>query len=238
MQIFKCVIVDDEIPNLAYLRALCDDVSFIRVVKAYNDPLKFLKEAESLDFQICILDIEMPEMKGIEVAASLSNKAIIFATAYKEYAAEAFELEAVDYLTKPIRKERLERALSRARNILEQPETADQFVILNSNKGKILLRFAEITIIQTSEIDRRDKKVLLRNQEEVILKNISFRQLLSSLPEGQFSQVNRKTAISMDCVVSFTHDTIRTTLNDERAQCVILPLTEQFRSSFREQAGR
>ncbi|MGV3705505.1 MAG: LytR/AlgR family response regulator transcription factor [Arcticibacter sp.] len=238
MQIFKCVIVDDELPSLAYLRALCDDVPFIQVIKAYNDPVKFLKEAESMDFQICILDIEMPGMKGIELAAGLSNKAIIFATAYKEYAAEAFELEAVDYLTKPIRKERLEKALSRAKNLLGHQETTDQFVVLNSNRGKILLRFPEIAIITTSEIDHRDKKVLLKNHEEVILKNISFQQLLNSLPDGQFLQINRKTAISMNCVVSFTHDSVRTTLNDERGQSVILPLTDQFRSSFREHAGK
>lgn len=237
MQVFKCVIVDDELPGLAYLRTLCEDVPFIEVIKAYNDPVKFLNEANKLDFQLCILDIEMPVLSGLTLASRLDGKAIIFATAYKEYAAEAFELEAVDYITKPIRKERLEKALSRARNFLEGSEKQDQFISLNSNKGKILLRFSDIGVITTAETDRRDKTVLLKSREEVVLKNISFEQLLGQLPASRFCQINRKTAIALDCVLSFTHDSVVTLIRDERDQVLVFSLSAQYRQKFREKAS-
>jgi len=238
MQVFRCIIVDDELPGLAYLRTLCEDIPFIEVVKAYNDPVKFLNEANQLDFQLCILDIEMPILSGLSLASRLDGKAIIFATAYKEYAAEAFELEAVDYITKPIKKERLEKALSRARNFLVGQEKQDQFISLNSNKGKILLRFSDIAVITTAETDRRDKTVLLKNKEEIVLKNISFEQLLGHLPSGRFCQINRKTAVALDCVLSFTHDSVITTFRDERDQALVFSLSAQYRHTFREKASR
>ena len=94
----KCVLLDDEIPGLTYLKMLCEQITELEVVKTYNDPLKFLAEAPLLDFDLCILDIEMPRRDGVQVAQSLHGKMIIFTTAYREYAADAFELDAVDYV--------------------------------------------------------------------------------------------------------------------------------------------
>ena len=92
----KCLLLDDELPGLTYLKMICEQVPGVEVVRAFNDPLKFIAESEQLDFDLCILDIEMPQMSGLEVARLLAGKPVIFTTAYKEYAAEAFDLNAID----------------------------------------------------------------------------------------------------------------------------------------------
>ena len=233
MQILKCVLVDDELPGLSYLRMLCAEVEGVEVVKAYNNPLKFLAELDQLDFNTCILDIEMPGMNGMDVARQLEGKAVIFSTAYKEYAAAAFDLEAADYITKPLQPERLKKAFLKARMLLQQKEVPDTFIEINSHKGKFLLRFTELALLCSSDIDRRDKKALLKNNQEVILKNISFDQLLEKLPAAQFARINRSTIIALDCVEAYTHDTILTKLVDLNGTALRFPLSTQFAVSLK-----
>src|SRR6187431_776666 len=103
----KCVLLDDEIPGLTYLKMLCQQIPELEVVKAYNDPQKLVHESANVDFDLCILDIEMPKLNGVQVASILKNKSVIFATAHREYAADAFDLDAVDFVQKPVTKERL-----------------------------------------------------------------------------------------------------------------------------------
>lgn len=233
MQMLKCVLVDDELPGLSYLRMLCTEIDGVEVVKAYNNPLKFLAELGQLDFNICILDIEMPGMNGTDVAKRLQGKAVIFCTAYKAYAAEAFDLEAVDYITKPLQLERLKKAFVKASLLVAQQQQTDAFIEINSDKGKFLLRFAELAFISSSDIDRRDKKAVLKNNQEVILKNISFDQLLAKLPASQFTRINRKTIIALDCVEAYTHDSVLTKLVDVNGSLMRFPLSTQFSASLK-----
>lgn len=107
----KCILLDDELLGLRYLKMLCEQIPEIEVVKSFDNPEKLLKEAADLDFDLCILDIEMPGINGLSVANLLNDKPVIFTTAYKDFAVEAFELDAIDYITKPVKKERLQKRL-------------------------------------------------------------------------------------------------------------------------------
>ena len=115
----KCLLLDDELPALSYIKLLCEELPDVEVVKAFNDPEKFLESISTLDFNVCILDIQMPKHSGLEVAQHLKDKLIIFTTAYKEFAAEAFDLNAVDYIRKPLQKDRFEKAILKAKEILK-----------------------------------------------------------------------------------------------------------------------
>jgi len=110
--------LDDELKGLTYLKMLCQQLPDLEVVKVFNSPIKFINEVPKLDFDFCILDIEMPEMNGLQVANLLKGKPLIFATAYKEYAVEAFDLNAVDYIRKPIKIDRLKQAIDKVKFIL------------------------------------------------------------------------------------------------------------------------
>ena len=137
----KCLLLDDELPGLTYLKMLCEQIPELEIVKAFNNPETLLAELPELDFDLCISDIEMPGIDGLTLASLLQNKLVIFTTAYKDYAAEAFDVNAVDYITKPVTKERLQIAVAKALERFNTVAPAKKFIHLNTDKGKALLYF-------------------------------------------------------------------------------------------------
>ncbi|MDP2160058.1 MAG: response regulator [Flavobacterium sp.] len=227
----KCLLLDDELPGLTYLKMLCEQIPELEVVKAFNNPNVFLSEIPELDFDLCILDIEMPMISGIEVANLLQGKLIIFATAYKEFALEAFELDAVDYLQKPIKKERLQMAVQKALKRSQQEIPTKKFVQLQADKGKTLLYFDKITYIKSASIDSRDKEVLLEDNSILILKNISFEKLMEFLPTADFCRINKHEVIKLSKVQFFSADQINTTIA-QKGKNLILTLGNTYKKDF------
>ena len=228
----KCVLLDDELPMLGYLQALCREFDDVEVVKSYNNPLKFLEDVDNLDFDTCILDINMPGINGLELATRLEGKAIIFSTAYKEYAAEAFDLDAVDYVRKPYQIERLEKDFGKAQIWLSNKiHTNPVYVELNTNFGKSRLNTNDIAYIVVAENDRRDKEIWFKGGQTLLAKNITFDDILERFPQGQFCKINRKTVIALHAVKHYTIQTV---------SCEIVPLktprqfklSEQYREQF------
>lgn len=210
---------------------LCEQIPELEVVKAFNNPNVFLSEIPELDFDLCILDIEMPMISGIEVANLLQGKLIIFATAYKEFALEAFELDAVDYLQKPIKKERLQMAVQKALKRSQQEIPTKKFVQLQADKGKTLLYFDKITYIKSASIDSRDKEVLLEDNSILILKNISFEKLMEFLPTADFCRINKHEVIKLSKVQFFSADQINTTIA-QKGKNLILTLGNTYKKDF------
>lgn len=236
----RCLLLDDELPGLTYLKMLCEQIEELEVVKAFNDPAVLLKEAPSLDFDLCILDIEMPGMNGLDVAKALSalpdsdgrGKAVIFTTAYKEYAADAYDLEAIDYIRKPIERTRLEKAIQKACDVLLKPVEEKNYAPFNTNKGKMLLFFRDVMLVTIAENDKRDKLVYLQNGEEIILKNTSFDQLLSVFPDKDFCRVSKKEVVSLKAVKFFVHNEITTQVPDDKGLNRKINLSEIYRKDF------
>ena len=202
----KCVILDDELLAISYLKLLCDELN-VEVVKAFNNPKVFLQEIDNIDCDLCILDIEMPGTNGLQVAELIKNKKIIFTTAYKEYAAEAFDLDVVDYVRKPIKKERLQQAFEKVEKLISEQQK-NSFFEWNTNLGKTVIFTNEIVYIKTSEIDSRDKDIKLKNNSELILKNLSFKHLSELLPQKYFVQINKKEMINVQHVKIFSSSEI------------------------------
>ena len=228
----KCVILDDELLAISYLKLLCEQIEDIEIIKAYNDPHLFLNEIEKIDCDLCILDIEMPGMTGLQVADIISeNKKIIFTTAYKEYAAEAFDLNVVDYVRKPIKKERLIQAFNKAKKQLQQSAKND-FIEWNSNLGRSMIFTEQILYIKTSDIDSRDKEIYLNNKTSIVLKNLNFKTLLEMLPSKDFTQVNKKEIIAITAIKAITGNEILTTFLDETQSPAKLQLGETFKNTL------
>ena len=123
------LLVDDEAPALAKLRRFLADEADVRVVgeAADGDAALAFVEAQPAAVDALLLDIQMPGRSGLEVAASLpANVLVAFTTAYDEYAVQAFDLNAVDYLLKPFTRERLCACVTRLRARLAPPERARQ----------------------------------------------------------------------------------------------------------------
>ena len=230
--------MDDELPGLTYLRMLCEQIPGLEVVKAFNDPVKLMQASETLDFDLCILDIEMPGLNGLEVAGLLKGKPVIFITAYKEFAAEAFDLDAVDYIRKPIQKERLEKAITKAAKLIEKVKTEKQFMQLNTNKGKALVAFDQLLLITSAEKEKRDKVAYLENGTEITLKNISFEQLLTLLPAENFCRVSKRDIIALKAIRFFTHQEVTTNiLTESTDKELVITLGDNFRKEFLEKVS-
>lgn len=113
----RVLLVDDEQPSRERLRRLLGGFDDVEIVGEAEDGESALESIAELEPQLVFLDIQMPGCSGMEVAASLRapRPQIVFCTAYDEYAVDAFELHAVDYLLKPVNRARLEKALQRVR---------------------------------------------------------------------------------------------------------------------------
>ncbi len=213
-----------------YLKMMCEQIPNLEVVKAFDTPENLLNEIDDIEFDFCILDIEMPSMNGLEVAKKL-NKPVIFTTAYKEYAIDAFDLHAIDYIQKPVQKERLEIAIQKAFLRIEKTSPKKEYISINSDKGKILLYFNQIQYITISENDSRDKIVYLENGTKYTLKNISFEKILKQIPSNLFCQINKKDVISIKVIQHFTFDEITIEINSFQ-KIMKLNLSDVFRSEF------
>lgn len=211
---------------------LCEQIPELEIVKSFDNPKKLLEATQELDFDLIISDIEMPAIDGLALANLLQDKLVIFTTAYKNYAAEAFDIDAVDYITKPVTKERLQKAIARALERFNRPLLTKKFIHLNTDKGKALLYFDQIQYIKTALKDSRDKEVLLADGGFLILKNINFDSLLSQLPEADFCRVNKKEIIAMVAVKFFNHNEITHNLQEKNGKPITFVLGETYRSDF------
>lgn len=211
---------------------LCEQIPNVEVVKAFNDSEKFIEALPELDYNLCILDIEMPKLSGLQVAKLIKDKPVIFTTAYKDYAAEAFDLNAIDYVQKPLQKERFERAIAKAIKVIGS-DKEKQYAQFNTDKGKAVLLFDEIMYITSSETDKRDKVVYLENEQRLTLKNINYEQLLSILPFNKFCRVNKKDVIALKTVQFYSHEEISTKLFTKNKEVIKLALNDTYRAEFK-----
>ena len=143
------LIADDEAPARNRLRDMLTDIGSIVIAAEARNGREALQLADELQPDIVLLDIRMPQMDGIEAAQHLQKlakpPAVIFTTAFDHYAIQAFDMSAVDYLLKPIRQERLEKALQKARALMPQqlaaltPLSPKRTHLTITERGRVLL---------------------------------------------------------------------------------------------------
>nr|WP_047554052.1 LytTR family DNA-binding domain-containing protein [Methylotenera sp. G11] len=177
------LIADDEAPARNRLRDLLTDIGNTHIVAEAKNGKEALLRADELQPDIVLLDIRMPEMDGIEAAQHLQNlprpPAVIFTTAFDNYAIQAFDMNAVDYLLKPIRLERLEKALQKARALQPQqlaaitPLSPRKTHLTITERGRILLVPVDDIIYLRAEL----KYVTVRTAEREYLLEESLTHL-------------------------------------------------------------
>jgi len=204
----RCVLLDDELLALQYLKLLCEQINGVEVVKAYNNAEKFIQEKDELDFDVCVSDIEMPSINGLQIANLLSDKHIVFTTAYRDFAVEAFDLEVIDYITKPVQKDRLEKAFRKIEKLTKEAKQVSEYITLNSEKGKSIINTNDVFYITVSDVDSRDKIIHFKDETTLLVKNNSFEKLKEILPTGKFSRINKREIIAMKSVNYYSHDEI------------------------------
>ena len=213
----KLLIADDEPLARRRLRSLAAKLDWVEIVGEAADGESVLSETARLRPDALILDIRMPEMSGIEVIARLQAldhvPAVIFATAHDEFAVRAFEFEAVDYLLKPLTRERFAIALERARRTIEGAEARAalaraQHVLADPEAdgpiGRVLVRTASgirpVRVEEISHIEAQDDYVLLHAGDRRHLASLRMRDLELRLPNPPFVRVHRSFIVNLDRV--------------------------------------
>jgi len=194
----RLLIVDDEPPARARLRRLLTALPDVQVLGEAGDGRQALALAEALQPDALLLDVQMPEVGGLDVAASLPDggPAVVFVTAYDEYALPAFDAAAVDYLLKPVDPARLARAVERLRRHRPTSTTrpaADRLVV--SERGKLqVIACRELLWLQAA-----DNYVELHTAQRTHLLRRTLDALLADLGPG-FIRVHRSRAVALAAV--------------------------------------
>lgn len=209
----KCIIVDDEPVAREILENHIAKIDSVEVVASCKNALDAFRAVNNQKIDLVFLDINMPEISGLSLAKSINQDIkIIFTTAYREYAVEGFDLQAVDYLLKPISFERLLKGINKYlnENIPVQTHVLDEFIaeksdsfFVRSDRKMVKINFSEILYIES-----------LADYIKICLagKNVVTRETISSieakLPQQDFLRVHRSFIVAKSAIDSFTSEYI------------------------------
>lgn len=141
----RAIIIDDEENTIEEVKEIIENFKSIKVIFTENNPFEALETIKNNDIQAAFVDIDMPGMNGITLAEKISNIKpnieIVFITAYDQYALEAFEVSAIDYILKPVRKERLEKSINKIFKIINENriEESNVIKIISFNKFEVII---------------------------------------------------------------------------------------------------
>lgn len=202
----RVLLVDDEPLALKRLAAFFDDIDGVEVIGTAADGRAAAERIAALSPDLVLLDIQMPEKSGLRVAADLpleSRPEIVFVTAYDQYAPDAFDVEAADYLLKPVRFDRLRQAVERARRRRDQRAAAERAaspiasgerradaIWVQAGAGQMRLPVDQIEWIEAAK-----DYVLLHTETRSHIHRISMAALEERLDPDQLMRVHRSTFV-------------------------------------------
>ena len=214
MKPVRIAIVDDERPARDALREYLAGEPDVEIVAECANGFEAVKAVANLHPDLLLLDVQMPKLDGFEVLELVGREtAVIFTTAYDEYALRAFEVHAIDYLLKPFGPERLREALGRARERLARPQTtapsAAEVASAARPPGAWLLRIvirdgADVHVVPIDKIDyieAQDDYVAVRTAERVLLKEQTMADLERQLDPRRFVRIHRSVLLNLDRLV-------------------------------------
>ena len=209
----KCLIIDDEPLAINVIKKYLTDINDIVIVETFNndiDAINFLKDNH---IDLIFLDINMPVFDGLNFIKSLEKKPlIVITTAYKEYAAETYELDVTDYLVKPISLPRFMKSINKVFNSLEKNKYLNQFskkdrpfIFLRINKKKLQKVYLDEILVVESLKDYL--KIFTTTERFIIHQTLS--SFTDDLPKDKFIRIHRSFTISIDKVDSIEGNSVQ-----------------------------
>lgn len=209
--IWKCLLVDDEPPAIRILENYIANVEQLELAGTCTNAFQAMDLLQKQKIDLLFLDINMPKLSGIGLVKTLRHPPkVIFTTAYKEHAADAFDLDAVDYLLKPVSFERFLRAVNKVIHTSKPPvpenaatENNQRFLYFRADRKMVKLFLEEIVYVESLKdyvrIHRQEGKPL------VVKQSISTMEEL--LPQNLFVRIHRSFIVAVNKITAFTnHD--------------------------------
>lgn len=207
--VLRTLIVDDEPLAVERMQVICERIDDLEVVGTASDGAQALEQVEALSPDLVLLDMTMPEVDGLSVARRLARQgdspAVVFVTAHDNYAVEAFDLDAVDYVLKPVKPERLERAIKRALARRGDGERAESPWL----EELWIPHRSELIRIDTEEVARIDAErdyVRLHVEDRSYLLLQTIAGLEKRLDPAKFIRIHRSTILRRDRIKGLRHD--------------------------------
>jgi two-component system, LytTR family, response regulator len=211
----RAMIADDEAPAREKLEHWLAEQPDVTVIGSVEDGLSAAQCIEQLRPDVAFLDVQMPMLSGLQVAAQLepsSAPLIVFVTAFDEHAVKAFDLDAIDYLLKPYDRDRFTRSLLRVRERLHAHESGAKAVTIGRAQtagcerllvpDRERLQLIDAASIEWLEAD--DNYVHVHTAERSYLLRRTLQDLLSQLGEQRFIRIHRSAAVNLSCIGSLT----------------------------------
>lgn len=206
----RCMVVDDEPLAIEAIQMHIEKFDSLKLIATCTDAIQAFDKLRNARIDLMFLDIQMPEMTGLDFLKSLKNPPkVIFTTAYREYAIQAFDLDVVDYLLKPISFERFMQAINKfyegIPNEIISPEnqlpneTREAFFYVKSDKKNIKIRYADILYIESIK-----DYVKIVCKGKTIISKIMIGNLAEQLPEKLFIRIHRSYIVYIPNIEAFS----------------------------------
>jgi two-component system, LytTR family, response regulator LytT len=228
----KTIAIDDEPLALKLVAGYITKTPFLELAGSFDNPIGAMEFLDNNPAELIFLDIQMPDLTGIEFARILRNEPkIVFTTAYEKYALEGFRLEAVDYLLKPFGYDEFLVAAQKAKKIIQMEKAAPSLVEANSEflflKSEYKIRRINFNDILYIEGLKDYVKVYLQNEPQPVLSINTLKTLENKLPGSKFMRVHRSFIVNLEKIQTI-----------ERSRIifgkVFIAVGDQYKDKFQE----
>ncbi|MBC9929049.1 LytR/AlgR family response regulator transcription factor [Chitinophaga qingshengii] len=228
MAVLSCVIIDDEPLPKALLQDYILQTPFLQLTGVFSNPLEALAALQQQPADLVFLDIQMPELNGLQLKQLLGNHCkVIFTTAYPQYALEGYELDVVDYLLKPISLERFLKAVAKARErIAPVPEKTAPFLLVKTDGWTQKVNLHDLLFAESLK-----EYVALHTVRGKIMTLQSIRRLEEVLPAEQFVRVHKSFIIALSGMEGIERNRIRIGSH-------YIPIGEHYKAAFMDLIAR
>ena len=210
----NCLIIDDEPLSRKGLKEYIAEIDFLSLLGEFDNPLAATGILGSGEVQLLFLDIEMPKITGIDFFRSLTDPpAVIFTTAYPQYALDGFDVNALDYLVKPVSFDRFLKAALKAKDFFEVrqnnpveavPVSATDYFFIKTDSQLVKLFFDDILFVEALQ-----NYVTIHTATKKYISYLTFKSVEDYLPAGQFLKVHKSFIIAAAKVDSIDGNEIR-----------------------------
>lgn len=188
----NAIAIDDEPLALKVIESLCDKSEIVNLQKTFTQPNKALKHLRKFPVDLIFCDIQMPSMTGITLVKTLQqNTMVIFTTAFGEYAAVSYELNAIDYLLKPINQKRFIQAITKAQeyfdHINKTDQSADKYIFVRADFSLVKIPLTDILYIE----GLADYLKIFIKDRKTIIARMPMKDMVDKLPSSDFIRVHR-----------------------------------------------
>ena len=211
----RCLLVDDEYLALELLATYISKLPNLQVIGKCTNALQALEKLQTEQVDLLLLDIQMPDLTGLELLKTMKNPPmVVLTTAYSEYALEGYELNVLDYLLKPIAFERFVKAINKASEqyvLKQQPSNpsspttspilitpAKEYMMVKADYKQLKISFKDILYIE----GLKEYVSIYTSDSKRVITHSTMKNMMSRLPDGQFMRIHKSYIIALDKVTA------------------------------------